>query len=164
VNLHDRYPMESSHVPGRLDSRHVGQFQEPARRYAQAETPLLGLACLEVGERFPSDGVHENIAGMAVELFDSPAKLPAEAFELGDVHDGQNRGTRPSESENGANRKQGRSTLLGMKTMRSRALCLKVYSDASFAFESVVEFDQLLPQLFRRFCRYTTATTAGDLP
>jgi len=81
--------MEPSHVPGRFDSRHVGQLQEPARRYTEAETPPLGLAGLEIGERLPADGVHENIAGMTVERFDRPGKLSTVAFELGDVHDGE---------------------------------------------------------------------------
>ena len=81
--------MESPHVPGRFDSRHVGQLQEPARRYAEAEAPPLRLAGLEVGERLPADGVHENIARMTVQRFDGPGKLPAMTFELRDVHDGQ---------------------------------------------------------------------------
>jgi len=56
--------MEPSHVSGRLDPRDVGQLQEAVGRDAEAETPLLRFAGLEIGEGLAGDGIYENVAGM----------------------------------------------------------------------------------------------------
>lgn len=86
AHIHYRDPAEAGQPACGLDAGDVGQLQEAIRRNLDAETPLLGLAGLEMGEALSAHAVDQDIGGLVMQLRDGAGKARAEFFELLRVH------------------------------------------------------------------------------